>query len=679
MKKNIVLFVLSLTLVLVSAQFEIVSGVKELSGDLTAQRYPYKDVNGDWCAILKINSDIEGLTFEGMGYEKHDELGKGMYRVYMQPGSKRLKLVRSGFVAKQIEFPEKLKSNSVYQTDIAAQEAGKTVGEIAITVQSIPAGAQIYIDGISKGTNEQIKIPVGKHSLKLIMDGYASVSKDIEVSPEKTLFKYEMEKVQDVLLEVSSVPAGAEISLDGVLLGETPKSVYYTPGKYTLKLKKKGFSSVEDTVELEGSSLKKNYSMQDIRATLTINSDPDADVFIDGEKITELKNIKIAPKYITIEAKKDKSATVTKKILLKKNDVQTVDIFPDLQTRDVKVDVSPWDADIKLWEKNGAKYDNHGSTVFHAVPVGTYTLQVIKEGYKSYKQDIKIEPGSAQIIKNIALIEGSDVPDGFVFVEGGTFTMGGYEEDESIITKEGQQPHSVTLSDFYIGKYEVTQKQWKSVMGKNPVTKERWEKVYTGYSLETINDNYPVFFISWYDAVKFCNKMSEKEGLEKCYKIYQTKEDKDAQNNTGDEKYTVECNFKAKGYRLPTEAEWEYAARGGKKSRNFIYSGSNTIGDVSFYQDNCSKPMPVGGKKANELGIYDMSGNVSEYCWDWYKNLYYTKSPSENPTGPEEGWVRCRRGGDWIGSSVYSRVDNRESNQPFFSGYSYGFRIVKGL
>jgi formylglycine-generating enzyme len=175
-----------------------------------------------------------------------------------------------------------------------------------------------------------------------------------------------------------------------------------------------------------------------------------------------------------------------------------------------------------------------------------------------------------------------------VFVEGGTFQMGSNVGD-----LDEKPVHQVTVSDFYIGKYEVTQKEWVEIMGSNP-------SHFKG-------DNLPVEKVSWFDAIEYCNKRSVQEGLNPVYSI---------NGNTSPSDWTngkIVANWDADGYRLPTEAEWEYSARGGNKSRGFTYSGSNTIGEVAWYRDNSGrKTNSVGQKKPNELGIYDMTGNVWE-------------------------------------------------------------------
>lgn len=212
-----------------------------------------------------------------------------------------------------------------------------------------------------------------------------------------------------------------------------------------------------------------------------------------------------------------------------------------------------------------------------------------------------------------------------VFVEGGTFDMGCNEYDQE------KPVHSVTVGDFYIGKTEVTQAQYQAVMGNNPSSFK--------------GDNLPVEQVSWNDAVAYCKKLSQKEGVT---------------------------------YRLSTEAEWEYAARGGNQSRRYTYSGSNNVGDVAWYCENSgSKTQPVGTKQPNELGIYDMSGNVWEWCNDWYDGNYYKNSPSRNPRGASSGSDRVLRGGSWVDGAGYCRVAYRFSIDPGSRDFSGGFRVVR--
>lgn len=231
-----------------------------------------------------------------------------------------------------------------------------------------------------------------------------------------------------------------------------------------------------------------------------------------------------------------------------------------------------------------------------------------------------------------------------VFVEGGLFLMGadnGADDEKPM--------HEVAVSSFWIMKTEVTQVDWVAIMGSNPSNFK--------------GDNLPVEQISWIEAVEYANALSEKDRLQPAYRMM---------------KGTATCDFTKNGWRLPTEAEWEYAAMGGVKSKGYEYAGSNSADAVGWYNDNSqSTTHPVGMKRANELGIYDMSGNVLEWCWDLYTEDYYKKSPVKDPRGPSASTLRVDRGGSWMDSSIVLRVAFRGANElPHRHGY-LGFRLVR--
>jgi formylglycine-generating enzyme required for sulfatase activity len=254
-----------------------------------------------------------------------------------------------------------------------------------------------------------------------------------------------------------------------------------------------------------------------------------------------------------------------------------------------------------------------------------------------------------------------------VRVPGGTFTMGRTKGDGP---NYELPTHSVTLSSFYIGKYQVTQGEYEAIMGSNPSH---------SYS---VGNKYPVYYVSWYDAIKFCNLCSMREKLVPVYSIAgSTNPDSWGEvPSTSDDDSTwaaAVCNWNANGYRLPTEAEWEYAARGATNNPDYLYSGSDNARDVAWYNENASTMFHVGTRAPNGLGIYDMSGNVFEWCWDWYDSSYYSSSPSNNPRGPESGSDRMIRGGCWSLNDRYCRVSNRSDDNPAYKNSMIGFRVCR--
>ena len=222
-----------------------------------------------------------------------------------------------------------------------------------------------------------------------------------------------------------------------------------------------------------------------------------------------------------------------------------------------------------------------------------------------------------------------ELADNMAYVQGSTFTMGATSEQGSDAEDDEKPAHSVTLSSYYIGKTEVTQELWQAVMGNNP---SRFK-----------GNRKPVECMSWDDCQTFISKLNSLTG---------------------------------KKFRLPTEAEWEFAARGGIKSQGYKYSGSNTLGDVAWYEENSGDTThDVGTKSPNELGLYDMNGNVWEWCSDWYGDKYYSSSPSNHPTGPSSGAYRVLRGGSWYSIANLCRSSDRGGSTPVDRGDNMGLRL----
>lgn len=218
-----------------------------------------------------------------------------------------------------------------------------------------------------------------------------------------------------------------------------------------------------------------------------------------------------------------------------------------------------------------------------------------------------------------------------VYIEGGTFMMGSDDEEERNAPCDEKPAHPVTLSTFYLCKHEVTQEEWEAVMGYNP-------SYFKG-------SNYPVERVCWDECQLFINKLNSLTG---------------------------------QNYRLPTEAEWEYAARGGNMSQGHKYSGSDTLDDVAWYSNNNGgQPHPIMNKLPNELGLYDMNGNVWEWCQDWYGKEYYSSSPQTNPTGPSYGSSRVNRGGGWSVGARGCIVSYRNCDSPLIQDYRIGLRLAQ--
>ena len=239
-----------------------------------------------------------------------------------------------------------------------------------------------------------------------------------------------------------------------------------------------------------------------------------------------------------------------------------------------------------------------------------------------------------------------------ISVPGGIFIMG-----------TGEAVHNVTLDPFFMSETPVTQKQYKYVMGKNPS--------------KLVGENRPVECVNWCEAIIYCNRLSMMHNLTPCYSIGDIKDLTTFESSSPVWKRVV-CNYTADGFRLPTEAEWEYAARGGVKNNPMMYAGSDNIENVAWYGENSEvRTHDVSCKKPNALGLYDMCGNVAEWCWDFMDVLSVV--PQTNPHGPQIGTMHIKRGGSWLDDPQQCTVFFRSGSAPGGKSSSLGFRVCKSM
>lgn len=255
-----------------------------------------------------------------------------------------------------------------------------------------------------------------------------------------------------------------------------------------------------------------------------------------------------------------------------------------------------------------------------------------KQELEAKKRDEEIKQAqlkaSRQKLAADAIVK--EISSKMVLVDGGTFTMG-CNKDQGLCLNEETPTHQVTLRSFYICKYDVTQQQYSSLMENNPSNHQNCPQC-------------PVENVTWDDAILFISNLNELAGTH---------------------------------LRLPTEAEWEYAARGGSKSKNYKYAGGNTLDEVAWYDANSkNNSQPVSFKSPNELGLYDMTGNVAQWCSDWFSSDYYAYSPNQDPSGPETGDKRVIRGGAWFYNENSCRISFRSQLIPTGSLDYLGFRLV---
>ena len=455
---------------------------------------------------------------------------------------------------------------------------------------------------------------------------------------------------------ISVQPKDAKVTIDGVLQASSSDGEYSAMlayGSHTYKVEAGGYISKSGSFTIgKGDMTPISVSLVSALATLSVSCPtPAVSLYVDKKSVGSLPwNGSLKEGMHLLEVRKDGYRSQQKTIQLAQQ--QKLDVAFDALSAiqgNLSVNFKPFGSDVYV---DGVKV-GQSPRVFNGVLVGNHNVEISKSGYVSSRQTVTISEGQTAGISgsltsstssssaNTLSSSGSSlsgnaltipVKNGIniemVKVEAGSFDMGATPEMEN--PWEDEKPvHRVTLTNnYYVGKYEITQALWQAVLGNNP---SRFK-----------GDDLPVEKVSWDDCQDFISKLNAMTG---------------------------------KRFRLPSEAEWEYAARGGKKSRGYQYSGSNTFGDVAWYYGNSGpKTHAVGTKQPNELGIYDMTGNVWEWCQDWFGS--YSSSPQTNPTGAASGSYRVYRGGSWCNSARDCRTSYRRGNTPDFRYFDLGLRLV---
>ena len=694
--------------------------------DLSASQYRRDDINGQACALVKVQLAVANVVFEGNIIMPVEYKG-GEYWVYMSHESRELRIKHQSdipsFVPLHVRFEDyginSVQSLKTYNLTLLMPQvlsAGAEAGSRYFRLTVSPGNSNVTVDGIKQLVDENglVFVPLlpGTHYYQVEAEGYATKSGQVVISDKSVEERVVLESSL-VTVTVSCPTAGVQIYVDDRLLGGSPWKGQITVGAHRLEARLAGYRSQIISETITQSSNKKITipALQQTTGSLDVDYKPqNAEVWIDGRKAGRSPDVfpNLSAGSHAVEIRASGYETKTENVMiadgqrirlfgtlnLSKSSMQNInqeqvrrDIFFDANKHQIKStertklnDIAEYfkkypkskivltgytDAitDDKVKDTNlskarvlevqneliqqwGLKKDCivvnwKGSSIAPFVANEFNRLVIIylyidSENIPNSKATINVDNIRKNVEKhdlNIETFTVNDISFNMIRVEGGTFHMG--DTSEQMVGERvdnGARPvHQVTLSSYYIGETEVTQELWETVMGENPSNLK--------------GNKHPVENVSWNDCQDFVKELNKRTG---------------------------------KQFRLPTEAEWEFAARGGNKSRGYSYAGSNSLDIVAWYKGTfflgTEGTRDVKTKQANELGLYDMSGNVWEWCQDWYGS--YSSNSHTNPTGPSSGSYRVWRGGSWHLDAKFCRVSVRNHSEPDYRAFYLGLRLV---
>ena len=716
--RMMIFLLLMLTSLVTNAQGIAVEKFEAAPEDLTANLKGTQvlDQNGDVCALIRIQTTQKGFTFDvgALGITKTDDNKTAEVWVYVPAGVKRISIrhpqlgslinyyfpieiqgartyrmylttgqvqtivhnaitqqyvmfsvtppdalveldgnfldVKDGTATKRMAFGtynytvQAPLYHSVSDTVVVCDPKNKHVktitlapafGYISVPANATLSGAKVFIDNEYKGTvpfrSERLKS--GSHDVRIMQNMYAPAQQTVTVADNQTVEVAPVLSADFATLTLTTA-AEAEIWINDQLRGKGSWTGDLSSGAYTIECRRESHRKTVKELAVTPAMTGQTITLASpvpIYGTIDITSSPaGADIYIDNVKVGT--SPMIIPECLignhTVSITKQGYSQFTQTINVAEN--ATAEVSATLQNgRPITITA----ADNAIIHIDGTSM---GTSSFSGnLAYGQHTVYAELNGKRTDSKTIDVPMGSTAALPEVTLsffanktftVKG--VTFNMVAVEGGTFTMGATSEQGSDAYDDEKPPHQVTLSSYYIGQTEVTQALWTALMGSNPSR-------FSG-------DNKPVEEVSWNDCQDFVRKLNELTG---------------------------------KRFRLPTEAEWEYACRGGNKSRGYKYSGSNNIDDVAWYDGNSSDVThPVATKSPNELSIYDMSGNVWEWCQDWYDS--YSSAAQTNLTGASSGSYRVSRGGSWYYLAGRCRSSIRYYNAPGYRSLDLGLRLA---
>ena len=685
MKKAFLLFTLILLGIIGFAQntspLVVKDFVLQTNGIMDIEQVP-RDARTDWdnnpvCMIqVKAVGFDENLmqkfTFIANGLEiMHTTMKNGMFILYVS-SNKMGEIVIKHMGDCTFKLPYKLEGHKIYVMTLGMETA-------TLVIRTIPTNAEIFVDNQKVGTGEAISAVSigGEHRYRVVCEDYYTKEGVVVFSKrEEKSINVELEPNYG-FINIKTEPSGAEVYVDNTKVGTTPYMMKkITLGNHVVELRKTGYEIYANMVTVNKGEI--NVQMENVvlalekvvMGTMFVGSSPeDADIFVDGDyKGRTPQTFEIKTGQHQVKVSKPGYSSSLRTVVVNEGVVANVNMYLQVG-REISISTG---ASGDMLYVDGEYIGESPLTTM--MSYGQHEVKAVRDN-KTATQAIMVEQsgGTTSVELSFELKNFTCKVNGLSFdmiaVKGGTFTMGCTSEQGADCNEDEKPAHRVTLSDYYIGKYEVTVAQFEEFVGETGYKTDA-EKAGFSYMIKKIDgkglwtevkgvnwrcdgqgnirksseNNHPVMYVSWNDAKAFCEWLRAKTG---------------------------------QNFRLPTEAEWEYAARGGNKSRGFKYAGSNNRNDVDHnvsYNVEGSNTEPVGSKAPNELGIYNMTGNVLELCCDWLGD--YSNESQTDPIGADNGIKVIVRGGAYIYIDKDLRVTRRMSEYPHTARIANGFRLA---
>lgn len=688
-----------------------VTSFEELTMDLDASTVaPKKDQNNKTCAIIKIFTTQKGFNFDvGILGVTAIEYKTAEIWVYVPEKVRKIKIthpqlghIENGESDGYYWLPTGVKGGKSYRLDITTNKENRSEDDDKIqtgwlVIESEPSEAELYIENNGNEhfmgmTPFQKKMLYGKYNYRIKKTKYYDEVGVVTVDNTRTVISAKLIPAFGSLY-ITSEPIGAKVYLDGEdSKMETPCVIKHVlSGIHSIRLQKDGYApQVQNITVKDGVESNVSFQMESMFSIVEIKSLEGAKIIVNGEYCGEtLCKLNLQEGFYEIEVTLEKHKSVKKTIEVIAMQPVSIELNPIPLFGSLDVITTPRNAKIFI---DGVEHGDTPNTIEN-LSIGEHEIKLSLPGCGIEKRKILITENTTAVVnvtfknqnkknnaieqkvrkelislndkkesivekihkENVELIKPKvvryklehvqwndsvtetqkiiikEIIENMVRVDGGKFVMGTTKELDPESEEDERIPHDVFLNDFCIGKYEIKQSEWTALMGYNPSKFK--------------DDNNPVECVSWYDCKMFIDKLNKYTGF---------------------------------NFRLPTEAEWEYVARGGNRSKGYKYSGDTVLKNVAWtFEQGKIGTHPVGLKKPNELGLFDLSGNVYEWCEDWY-DVYLSRTEN-NPQGAINGRTKVFRGGCWNNLSKQCRVTYRCNDFPK-SRFSYiGFRLVLGL